>query len=391
MKRLRILSVLLLTALLLAGLCLPVLAADPGEDQPIIVPGVKTESSDERSEVPGNKTEAPGNQSEAPGNQSGSPVIDSDDEPAVIPTEKPGAPTADPDDGSGEPAVVPGGENPSDPGQPYAVDGNLIWLTQTMAYDLNERAFSYPVGNSGTVVLSSVADGMIVSGSARVQGKTLIIYRNGALWEGNAEKITEPGNYVVTAQTGNETPRLFSFTLAGSGISSVYNYRMPTGMYVRSVTRDGESAGFQRDSVPMQEDGLYHVTYECIATGVVYELNLNVDRKPPVLRFEGEIDENNRVHSALRFSGLEEEDVIEVLLDGTPLDVTVHADGTGELTQSGSYVITVRDAAGNKSEYGYIIMLYFNYGSIVFFVLLSVSLLALAIYIFIKRKRLEIG
>lgn len=389
MKRLRILTTLLLTALLLAGLCLPVLAAGPGEDQPIIVPGVKSEAPGEKSEAPAEKSEDSGEQSEAPGNLSGSPVIDSDDEPAVIPTEKPGAPAVNPDDGSGEPAIVPGGENPSDPGRPYAVDGNLIWLNKTMAYDLDERAFSYPIGDS--VVLSSVADGMIVTGSARVRGKTLIIYRNGTLWEGNAEKITEPGDYVVTAQTGNETPRLFSFTLAGSGIATVYNYRMPAGMYVRSVTRDGETASFQRDSVPMQEDGLYHVTYECVATGIVYELNLNVDRKPPQVRFEGEIDENNRVHSALRFSGLEQEDVLQVLLDGVPLEVDVHADGTGELTQSGSYVITVFDAAGNKSEYGYIIMLYFNYGSIVFFALLSASLIALALYIFIKRKRLEIG
>ena len=55
----------------------------------------------------------------------------------------------------------------------------------------------------------------------------------------------EPGEYVVMAQTGSQTPRLFTFTLVGAATSSVYAYNLPTGMYVTGATLNvdgGQSA-----------------------------------------------------------------------------------------------------------------------------------------------------
>ena len=271
------------------------------------------------------------------------------------------------------------------------IDEEMVWLTNEMAYDLRTREFVYPVGDSGTEVRATVADGMIVTGTVKIVGNTLLIYRDGKLREDDSEYISDPGEYVVMAQTGNQTPRLFTFTLVGEATSKVYSYNLPTGMIVQTATRNGEETDYDRTIVPMQEDGLYHVEYECISTGVIYVLDINVDRTPPEVTFSGKIDKNNRVHSALSVSGLKPSDVMRVTVDGNPIDVTVNADGTGELTQSGSYIITVYDAAGNVSEYGYTVMLYLNASAVVFFVILAAAIIAVIAYILIKRKRLEIG
>lgn len=272
-----------------------------------------------------------------------------------------------------------------------AVDQNIVWLTDSMSFDKEKGEFVYPVGNSGSVVRASVANGMIVNGPVRITGATLLIYLNGKLWEEDPSNITEPGEYVVLAQTGNQTPRLFTFTLVGSSASLIYSYNLPAGMIVIDATRDGEEIVCEQTAVPMQEDGAYHIVYECLAAGRTYELNLNVDRTPPELRFDGKIDENHRVHSALTISGLQQDDTLQATLDGTPIELSVQAYGTVELAQSGSYIFTVYDAAGNRSEYGYTIMLYLNAGSLAFFALLIAAIVTVVVYIIIKRKRLEIG
>ena len=271
------------------------------------------------------------------------------------------------------------------------IDASIIYLTDTMYFDTNTREYVYPVLDSGTVVRASVADGMIVTTPVKIVGATLLIYKDGELWEGDATNITEPGEYVVMAQTGSQTPRLFVFTLVGGATSIVYSYNLPSGMIVLTATRDGESTEFDGTSVPMQEDGLYHVEYEGVSTEMIYTLDLNVDRTPPEIQFDGKIDENHRVHSALEFSGLQKSDTLQVTLDGVPISVNVNPDGTGELVDSGSYVITVYDEAGNSTVYGYIIMLYLNSGSLAFFIILGIALVALGVYIFIRRKQLRIG
>ena len=124
---------------------------------------------------------------------------------------------------------------------------------------------------------------------------------------------------------------------------------------------------------------------------VRYALDVNIDRTPPEIQFSGNIDENNRVHSALGFSGLQDGDTIQARLDGEAVEVHVNPDGTGEFTESGSYVITVYDAAGNSTVYGYIVLLYLNASGLAFFAVLIASVAAVLIYIYIKRKRLEIG
>lgn len=318
------------------------------------------------------------------GSGSGSSVVDSDDDyqgNVILPQEQ---------DEEDDPVIGSDDDDWSAASQVLTENGTVV-VSDSVTYDPKTGLYIYPVGDSGNEVHASVANGMIVTGSVKIVGKTLIIYRDGLLWEGDPTLLTEPGEYVVMAQTGNQTPRLFTFTLAGSANSSIYGYSLPSGMIVTGATRNGEDTDYDRSTVPMQADGLYHIEYESLSTGAKHVLDINIDRTPPELQFSGSIDENNRVHSALGFSGLQEGDTIQATLDGAEINVRVNADGTGEFTDSGSYIITVFDAAGNSTVYGYIVMLYFNASGLAFFAVIAASLLALGVYIFIKRKRLEIG
>ena len=271
---------------------------------------------------------------------------------------------------------------------------NQVWLSDSMYYDLSSRDFIYPLGETGLFLHSNVANGMITAGPVYVTGAMIIAYKDGQPYEfegSELSNLTEPGEYVIMSQVGSQTLRLFSFTLVGATTSSIYGYNLPAGMYVLNARLNDEELPYERYYVPMQEDGLYRVEYECTNTGIGYTMEVTVDRTPPELQFSGSIDDKHRVHSALHISGVEEGGSLRVNLDGSDINVTVNRDGTADLVDSGSYVIEAYDAAGNRSEYVYTILIYLNSGGLVFLAILFGAVLAVVIYILIKRKKLKIG
>ena len=293
----------------------------------------------------------------------------------------------------------------SDDGLPWSSDAEIptadesqIWLSDSMYYDTKTGDFIYPLGETGLFLHSNAANGMISTNPVYVKGGLIIVYKDGQLIErsnsNEAFETADPGEYVIMSQVGGQTIRLFSFTVTGPTSSVIFGYNVPDGMYVTRATLNDEEISFDRYYVPMQQDGLYHIEYESMNTYVsnlFYSLDVTVDRKPPELEFSGSIDEKHRVHSALHVSGIEEGGSIRVTLDGSPLAVNVNRDGTVDLPESGNYVIEAFDAAGNRSEYVYTVLIYLNSGGLVFLAILIASILAVAIYILIKRKKLKIG
>ena len=61
-----------------------------------------------------------------------------------------------------------------------------------------------------------------------------------------------------------------------------------------------------------------------------------------------------------------------------------------KLTRSGKYTVTITDPAGNSSVYNFIIMVYFNGGSIIFLILIVVVIVGIIAYVLISRKRLRV-
>lgn len=289
------------------------------------------------------------------------------------------------------PAAAFGPALPAPDGTEAVATEDQVWVNDTVRYDYSGHCFVYTVGSNAAEVRASVLDEMIVKDSVTLSGSNLTIYRNSQAYNWDQKEITEPGDYVVMAQSGSSSTRLMTFTIVGKTTATVHNYQVPDGMLVTAATLNGESLNLDRYAVPMEAEGLYHIEYECLSSGITYVLETTVDRTAPEVQFSGRIDDRNRVHSALSFSGLKEDERIYATLDGVEIQVPVRSDGTGELTQSGSYVIRAFDDAGNSSEYVYTVLIYLDASSIAFFALLAASAAAVIIYILLKRKTLQVG
>ena len=269
-----------------------------------------------------------------------------------------------------------------------------IILTSTMYYDTNTRDYVFPVDGSLTEVHASVADGMVRSDAVSVSkggDASVVVYCNGQEVTGDTTNLREVGDYLVSMAKGGTTVRILSFTIVGPTTNALHTFSAPDGFYIISATRDGRDVFDGRYQLNMEEEGLYKVEYECVATERVYSFTTTIDRTPPALRFSGKIDSQKRVHSALSFSGMESTDTMVLLRDAVQVNQHVNNDGTGTITDSGNYVMRVYDAAGNMKEYTFQIMVYLNAGAWLFVILVIAVIAAVVIYVFLKKKHLKIG
>ena len=284
---------------------------------------------------------------------------------------------------------------PIRPDDPITGPGSgRVQLSSTMFYDWNTHDFAYPVTNTLNEIHCSVADGMIVDKPVTLStgaDNSIIVFLNGNEYTGSLSSIRDVGNYVVSAQQAGDKVRILSFTIVGKTTNAVTIFTPPDGFYLTDVTRDGEPVYFDRYNARMDAEGLYHVAYECIATDVVYTLDTTIDRTPPELQFEGQINEEWQVRSALKFSGLEPGGSIYLTRSNVPVQPEIKSDGTGAVYDSGNYVMRVFDVAGNMTEYRFVILTYFTVSSLIFMALVVLILVGVCVYILIKRKKLRIG
>ena len=269
-----------------------------------------------------------------------------------------------------------------------------VQLSSTMSYDWKTHDFVFSVGNTLNEIHCSAADGMIVDKPVTLStgaDASIVVFRNGSEYTGSLSTIKEVGDYVVSSQQAGDKVRVMAFTIVGKTTNAVTVFSAPDGFYLTSATRDGEEIYYDRYNTRMEQEGLYHIEYECVATDVVYTLDTSIDRTPPSLTFEGRINEEWQVRSALKFSGYEKDGSIVLTRSGVQVQPELNSDGTGTIYDSGIYVMKVFDAAGNMSEYRFSILTYFTVGSLIFIALAVAIIISVIVYILIKRKNLRIG
>ena len=269
-----------------------------------------------------------------------------------------------------------------------------VQLSSTMSYDWKNHDFVFSVGSTMNEIHCSAADGMILDRPVSLStgsDTSIIVFRNGSEYTGSLSTISDVGNYVVSSQQTGDKVRILTFTIVGKTTNAVTIFTAPDGFYITSATRDGEQIYFDRFNTRMDLEGLYHIEYECVATDVIYTLDTTIDRTPPTLSFEGRINDEWQVRSALKFSGLEKGGSIVLTRGGAEVQPELNLDGTGAVYDSGIYVMKVFDAAGNMTEYRFSILTYFTVGSLVFIALAVTIIVGVIVYILIKRKNLRIG
>ena len=135
----------------------------------------------------------------------------------------------------------------------------------------------------------------------------------------------------------------------------------------------------------MSEEGEYRIDYDLSSAGLMYSLVLTVDVTPPTLTLVG-TDEQGRARGPVTLTGKGEDDTLSVTKDGEPVSMIL----TYTFTQSGKYVATVTDPAGNVTEYPFTIMIYLDRNGWIFGALLIAVIAAVVGYVLYKRKHLKV-
>lgn len=280
----------------------------------------------------------------------------------------------------------PAAQTPAEQGAPVS---DRVMLTSTMYYDRSAHEFSYVMNGVTTAeIFANVADGMITTDPVQItlpEGLHADLYCDGVpLTDVNYDNITAPGKYVliVSGQSVQEY-QMFAFTIVNWLTGAVVEYQVPSGFTVSNVTRDGENAFTSLQSVDLEQEGRYVISYRCDAIGMNNTLEITVDHTPPKLALEA-VDENGHAFGPVDISDIEEDATIQVYCDGEPVNYS------NTLTRSGLYRLELQDKAGNQSVYEFIIHVYFNLNSWIFFGLAIAVVAAVVIYLIVSRKRLRV-
>ena len=265
-------------------------------------------------------------------------------------------------------------------------DQTMIWLSDRMYYDLERRMYGFPMDRG--VVYSNVADGMITRENVTLSipdGMGTVILQDGAAIEYTGQELRNNGNYVVQIQENGQTATVLTFTITGARNGRILNYSMPDGFRIVSASKDGEIIGYSRKFVDMSVEGSYTVSYECPLTQMSYTLYLTVDTTPPVLTLEG-VGEDGKARGPVTISGKGEYDTLNITKDGEPYSMIM----SYTLTQSGRYVVTVSDEAGNVNTYQFTIMIYLDRNGWIFTAIFVLLIIGIVVYVHYHRTHLKV-
>lgn len=271
-----------------------------------------------------------------------------------------------------------------------------VYVSGGVSYDYDAHCYVYSLGGSAGEVSCSAADGMVLSGTEVTvvvsQDAPVTVYRDGQELEGGTTELGDVGEYTVVTQAEGRSRQLLKFTIVGESTNAMETFTAPDGFYVEEAKRDEEDVALDRYSVNMSAEGQYHIVYTCSATGISYTLDTVIDRTPPEVTLSGRFDEEMRTRSAVSFDGLQPGDTIRATNMEEPVTPELNDTNTGgTFYDTGSYTLTVYDAAGNSATYEFVILTYFNATSLMFFALVLLCAAAVLVYVRFKRKNLKIG
>ena len=264
---------------------------------------------------------------------------------------------------------------------------STVWVSDYCYYDYDRECYVYPVDDEGGEISCTVCDGMIVQNNVDLSATDNVVptvYINGTVSNQADGQFTYAGSYVVTVMNAGEEKQVLSFTICGNETNNVMGYAMPDGFDIISVTLDGEEVAYSGGYVDMSQEGKYYIAYECYENNVQYALNLEVDITAPVLTFEG-LDEDGKARGPVNIVNEDPDASVAISKDGKDYPMVL----SYVLTQSGKYVVTVTDKAGNSSEYQFIIMIYLDSYGIILLIMFVLIIIAAGAYVYYTRTHLK--
>ena len=286
-------------------------------------------------------------------------------------------------------------EGPLDPftGEPLtredAASATTV-ITNGSSYDFNRNMFVYALPGGSGELYSTVADGMVTTQQVTLsydEESAVRVYRDGVEIEKPfAAPLTLFGSYSVAVDGNDTQTQLLGFTIVGKKTGELSAYHMPSGFMLTNVAFNKEYLTVTDTSeVELKEEGEYAIAYRCASTGIVYNLDLQIDHTPPAFTLEGV--ENGLARGPVTVVGVENSDMVSMTFNGESDD---YKQTGGKLTMPGEYTLTVTDDAGNSVTEEFTILMYLNAQGLWFGILFLAVLVAAIAYVIVTRKRLRI-
>ena len=263
-----------------------------------------------------------------------------------------------------------------------------VTLPDGSVYSRSAHSFTYASPDGTGSISSTVPDGTITTESVSIvpeDDMEVNVYNEGESIDEDMSAISKEGSYsVVTGSSGNEQV-IMTFEIVPEKTGKLTAYTLPEGFTLQSIIINGESQPINSARyVDFTNEGVYEVDYQCEASGVSYELILEIDHTYPEITITGTTDGIAR--GPVTVEGIEEGDTVTVLKDGE--GTSLPQDNT--LRSVGKYTVTVSDDAGNASSVEFEIRLYLNWQGGAFFAAAAGVVAAAIIYMYVSRKRLRV-
>lgn len=303
----------------------------------------------------------------------------------------PASAATDPDDYIGEldPATgLPLGTYETADGK----QSSYITVDDAFCYDPDAHLFLYTIGSSRYT--SNVPNGAVVPRGQTVsiqlpRGITGELHRDSAMVPTpNLGAIKDPGFYVLQLSGSSlYDHNQFTFTIMPELTNQMTDLRLPEGFSFAYILLDGKQVELSYSNYfEFKEDGTYQVDWKNDTIDRQYTVRFTLDRQAPTLALPGVT--HGRARSVVPLSDLEENCYITMEHNGK----TQTLRGTGHiLKETGDYVLTVHDPAGNYTQYRFHIDLYLNFSAVLVLIMVLAILAGIAVYCWRVRKHVRVG
>lgn len=259
-----------------------------------------------------------------------------------------------------------------------------------LAYDRTNREYLIFCGDR-TMSCNYPANAIVSAGStirySKSKGLVVTIYKDGEVVDDSGE-FHAPGTYTLhLSNTEDRTERSISFIILKESVSELQEFTVPEGFDLKSCSIDGEEQTLQyKGKIDLVREGFYRAEWSNERIRQYFVTEFRLDLTPPSLELPQ--IKNGIAKEPVTFTDLEEGAVVYWKKGDKKGQIT---DPNDTLEDAGSYVLTVRDAAGNETVYEFEINLYLDRSAgIVIAMLLSLPV-GLFLYCRWLRKNMRVA
>ena len=269
---------------------------------------------------------------------------------------------------------------------------NEVRLSARGVYSREMERFIYDAGSGK--VYSNISDGMIVKDEVKIEaseGIIVSVYRDGTeLEKSGSYSLEDQGEYSVSMVISGVETQIMKFTIVKTETNRIYRYDMPDKFYISGITYNDEEMNFDRSQVALTEDGHYVISYGCPTIMKYYTLDVYVDHTAPAPVFKG-VKKKNTARGPITIENVASDETMTITLDGKTLkEKYYYKNKKYKLKNSGRYVVTVKDNAGNETVTELRILTYINLTSTIFIIAFLVVAGGLIAYLIFHRKTFKV-